>query len=357
MRRIQRLVALGGLLFSASCGSSSESNSPSDDVASATDLKKKDASSPATEATPTPVSDSTGQTDGGQVDAAASPTKKIETVFVIVMENHSWSSVKDAPYIKSLLPLGAHAEKYSSPKGNHPSELNYVWMEAGDSLGITNDDPPSKNHQATKDHLSSQLEASGISWKAYAEDISGKDCPLAATNLFAPKHTPQLFFDDVTDTNSAASTHCKDHIRPYSELATDLAKNKIARYNFITPNLCHDMHGDLKCGLGNLNQVKMGDDWLKANVPVILNSEAFKNKGALFITWDEGDEPTLGIGEASDGPVGFIALAANAKKGHASTVEYTHSSLLRTLEDIYGVPYLRGAKTAKSLDDLFSAYP
>ncbi len=294
--------------------------------------------------------------DAGQDGASSSGT----TVFVILMENHSWSTIKDnksAPYINTkLLPMAAHAENYSTPPSNHPSEPNYVWLEAGGNLGITNDDDPDKNHQSTKDHFTAQLETAGISWKAYAEGISGNDCPLSSSGLYATKHTPQLFFDDVTDTNSPTSAHCKDHVRPYKELAGDLTNNKVARYNFITPNLCNDMHGETfgtTCQALIADLVKSGDTWLSNEVPKILASNAYKNGGILFVLWDEGDE-SLGQ-TASDGPVPFFVVSSKAKAGYAAPGAYTHSSMLRSLEKIFGVPYLRGAQTATDLSDLFTS--
>jgi hypothetical protein len=73
----------------------------------------------------------------------------LKTVFIIVMENHNWSSIQgnpSAPYINhTLLPRASYALRYYNPPGNHPSEPNYLWLEAGSNLGITNDDPPQFN--------------------------------------------------------------------------------------------------------------------------------------------------------------------------------------------------------------------
>src|SRR3954467_6888548 len=77
-------------------------------------------------------------------------------VFIILMENHNWSDIKgssSAPYINNtLLPEASHAEQYYNPPGIHPSEPNYLWLEAGTNFGIANDADPAFNHQATTDH-------------------------------------------------------------------------------------------------------------------------------------------------------------------------------------------------------------
>jgi hypothetical protein len=268
----------------------------------------------------------------------------INTVFVILMENHNWSDITPAvaPYIRNtLMPMGAHAEQYFNPPGIHPSEPNYIWLEAGDNLGVTNDNDPSVNHQSTTSHLATLLNSAGISWKAYEEDIDGTTCPLVSVNRYAPKHDPFVFFDDVTNTNNPNSAFCISHIRPYTEFAADLQNNTVARYNFITPNLCNDMHD---CS------VTTGDTWLSQQLPAIFASQAYKNGGAIFITWDEG--------EGGDGPIGMIVLSPFAKTNYSNTIHYTHSSMLRTVQQIFNVgPFLRDAANATDLSDFFAVSP
>lgn len=274
---------------------------------------------------------------------AISQTGVIHTVFLIVMENHDWSSIRgnsSAPYINNqLLPNASHAEAYYNPPGVHPSLPNYLWLEAGTNFGIHDDDAPSAHHWAA-DHLVAQLAKTGISWKAYEEDIDGVSCPLTNQAQYATKHNPFVYFDDVTEGNNSGFVFCIAHIRPYSEFAADLQNNAVASYNFITPNLCHDMHD---CDVG------AGDAWLSAEVPRILNSKPFQDGGALFITWDEG--------EGNDGPIGMIVLSPYAKgNGYASSMHFTHGSTLRTLQEIFGVqPSLGDAASATDLSDLFSA--
>jgi photosystem II stability/assembly factor-like uncharacterized protein len=312
-----------------------------------------------TSATATPVPPSaTPTTPAGGATSTATPVPPSATptgrsVFVIAMENQSWSAIKgsaSAPYINNtLLPIASHAEQYYNPPNNHPSEPNYLWLEAGTNFGITNDNDPSLNHQSTTSHLVTLLNNAGISWKAYEEGISGTVCPLTSTSLYAVKHNPMVYFDNVTGTNNANSAYCIAHERPYSELASDLQNNSAARYNFITPDECDDMHNSSGCATGN--QIWNGDAWLSHEVPKILNSQAYRNGGVLFITWDEA--------ASGDGPIGLLALSPTARgHGYSNTIYYTHSSLLRTLEEIFGVsPFLGDAANATDLRDLFTSLP
>lgn len=284
---------------------------------------------------------------------ATARRRALRTVFLIVMENHDWSGIKgnpSAPYINhTLLPMASHAERYYTPPGNHPSLPNYLWLEAGTSFGISDDNDPGANHRSTTAHLTALLDRARISWKAYEESIDGSRCPLSGTGSYAPRHDPFVYFDDVTGANNPRSAYCIAHIRPYTELERDLRKNTVARYNFITPNTCNDMHDT--CSLFG-DSVKQGDTWLSTHVPAILSSRAYRNGGVLFIVWDEGDG-------SSDGPIGLIVLSRAAKgHGYAGMAHYTHSSTLRTLEEIFGVtPLLGDARNARDLRDLFAAFP
>ena len=156
------------------------------------------------------------------------------------------------------------------------------------------------------------------------------------------------FFDLVTLANDSNALRCIHHVRPYSELRGDLSNNTVARYNFITPNLCNDMH-DACDPLQD--PVQQGDAWLSSEVPKILASQAYADNGALFILWDEA--------ESGDGPIGMIVLSPRAKGGgYANTIHYTHSSTLRTFEEIFGLtPMLGDAVNATDLSDLFVSFP
>ena len=270
----------------------------------------------------------------------------IKTVFVVVMENHDWVTIKGSdycPYInKTLLPMASYAENYTTPPGLHPSEPNYIWMEAGTNFGIFDDKGVGANHLKATNHLVSLLLRAGISWKSYQENISGTDCPAHDNFPYTSRHNPFVFFDDVV----ADDNYCITHIRPFYELSADLKANTVARYNFITPNLTNIMHDLVP---GSPSSRLQGDNWLAKEIPTILASAAYQEGGVIFIVWDEGSD------ETNDGPIGLIVLSPLAKgNGYSNQIHYTHSSLLRTLEEIFQVrPFLRDAANAKDLSDLF----
>jgi phosphatidylinositol-3-phosphatase len=298
------------------------------------------------------------------VPLKAQDVHHIKTVFLIVMENHNWTGDGSldiygnpaAPYINyTLLPEASYARDYNNPPGMHPSLPNYLYLEAGDSLGTKgHDGDPSQYPQSTTNHLTTLLEKSGISWHAYEEDITGTNCPLGdegaldaeGSHLYEPRHDPFVFFDDQTDNLNPKSTECISHIRPFSELDADLKNNTVARYNFITPDMCDDMHDSC-----DGDPIAHGDAWLKDHLPAILGSTAYRSGGVVLITWDEANK--------GDGPIPMIVLSPYAKGNHYSnSTYYTHASTLRTLQEIFGVyPYIRYAGSANDLRDLFSVFP
>ncbi|MEI9931381.1 MAG: alkaline phosphatase family protein [Rhizomicrobium sp.] len=209
---------------------------------------------------------------------AGSVTHNIKTVFLILMENHNWtgdsksiSTAKRAEYInKVLVPMASHANQYYNPPGVHPSLPNYLWLEAGTNFGILHDGLPAKYSQNTTDHLVTYLDKAGVTWKAYLENADGKTCPLGnegivdpnGSHSYAVRHEPFAYFNDVTDNRDKNSPKCIAHLRPFRELAGDLRDNTVAQYNFITPNLCDDMHDGCDNGA-----IRNGDEWLATDDP------------------------------------------------------------------------------------------
>jgi phospholipase C len=303
---------------------------------------------------------------------AQAQMSKVKTVWVILMENHNWTGNNTgasfgapdlkgnplAPYINgTLLNTSAHAEQYFNPPGNHPSQPNYLWLEAGTNFGVLADTQPGQPQLFTDQHLVKLLENAGISWKTYAEADFGSPvfdvCPLDFTFLDV-EHLAFPFCNDINAGLNPKSAECIAHVRTYYELPTDLANHTSARYNFITPNVCHDGHeGVSPCSaLESDDNTLRSDTWLQQNVPLILNSPEYQEGGALFIIWDEAEDS----GNFSDGPIGMFLLSpftkGGGKKPYSNSIHYDHSSTLKTLEEIFSVNPLMGAAADSRTNDL-----
>ncbi len=275
---------------------------------------------------------------------AATGLLQVQTVFIILMENIAWLDVKgntSLPYLNGLLPLASYCDNYFAHNNTHPSAPNYIWLEAGDNFGHDDDSGPAIDRVSSTNHLATQLFNAGIEWRGYMEDMAYGSVGVTNGLPYLARHNPFAFFDDVTTNYD----YCTNHVRPYAEFAGDLAAGRIGRYNFITPNYTNDMHSFAP---GITNRAKQGDDWLARELPQILNSSAFSNNGAVFITWDENDYST-------NNAIGMIVLSPLAKGGgYASGVFYDHSSTLRTMQEIFQVrPLLGDAANVSPLNDLF----
>ena len=291
----------------------------------------------------------------------------IQTVFIILMENHNWTDLGltpgncascAAPYMmNTLAQQGAFASRYFNPPSNHPSEPNYVWLEAGtcnfsdsscSNYASDNDPGSNGNDTSSTAHLVTMMNNAGISWKGYMESAGGS-CPLSSTGEYAAKHDPFVFFNDVTGNLNSSNAYCNSHIVDYSNFATDLASGNLARYVWITPNLIDDMHD------GTIGD---GDTWLSNNIPAIMASNAYKNNGMIFIVFDEGEGGSQSF-DTGDGPIYALVLSPLGKVGYTNTISYDHSSWVRTVQNIFNLhppsslTYLGNAGSATDLSDLF----
>jgi hypothetical protein len=280
-------------------------------------------------------------------------------VFVVAMENEPASAIygnTSAGYINGqLLPRYAHATAFTDPLPDSiPSEPHYVWMEAGtnqfgDATFTTDSDPSASNSTSSTAHLVSQMRAASpaVSWMSYQEGLNSSTgaCPVRSSGFYAAKHDPFVFFQDVAgNPPSASSAYCGQHHKPFTALAQDLAQNSVAQYNFISPNVCNDMHGGGGCPSGD--PIALGDQWLAANLPPIIDYVRAQG-GVIFIVWDEP--------EGGSTLIPFIAIGPTVKPGYAGSVAYTHSSLTRTVEKILGLPVLPAVAAANDFSDLFAA--
>ncbi len=307
-------------------------------------------------ASPADASTHAGDAGGAGPDdgsAAGPPPAPIRTVFYVAMAKQPWSAIegsKSAPYVNgTLLARGAHAEAYyAAPDQQENSLPNVVWLEAGQDLGFTSNVQPTVDHAATTAHLVDQLENAGLDWRAYVDHVPTGVCPVADAYPYRTWHVPFIYFDDVSgNPPSPSAKRCRQHVFPFTQLATDLAADQVPAYAFIVPDMCNDMHDDCT---GGSDPVAQGDAWLAANLPAILASKTYAAGGAVFVAWDYDPD--------GYGPVGFIALSANARAGLASTTKHTTSTTLRSLQEIFGLtPLLGDAANADDVAEMFTSFP
>jgi hypothetical protein len=263
-------------------------------------------------------------------------------VIWVWLENHSLDKVigsAQAPYLNSLATECGLATNYHNI--THKSLPNYVGATSG--LGnqalarFTGDCSPLPGCTTTAPSIFGQ----GETWKAYQESMPS-NCDTRNSGEYAVHHNPVPYFTTLPG--------CATSDVPYTELAHDLAAGTLPAFSFITPNLLDDMH---------TGTIAEGDRWMAANLPKILDSDEYTDGStAVFITWDEGHGGTPGEKCATSKTddschVAAIVISPSTKPGTRSATLFSHYSLLRTAEELLGLPLLGHAAGAASMVSAF----
>jgi hypothetical protein len=263
-------------------------------------------------------------------------------VIWIWMENHSYNTIigsSQAPYINSVASECGLATNYHNI--SHPSLPNYTSAVAGLSYSAIAKFDSDCNPVPGCTTTAKSIFAQGETWKAYEESMPS-NCAKSDSGEYAVRHDPPPYFTTLKG--------CTTNDVPYTKLATDLAANKLPAFSFITPNLIDDMHD---------GTVADGDNWLKNNLPTILNSPEYTSGStAVFITWDEGENGTSNRCATNTTDVGChvatLVISPSTKAGTKSATLFNHWSLLGTAEQLLGLPKLGKASSATTMTAAFN---
>jgi len=297
-------------------------------------------------------------------------------VVEIMMENTSYGTIignANAPNINALASQYGLATNYFGV--THPSEPNYMAAIAGDYFGVQDDnqfyctpalattDPncagTTVDHTVNAPTLADQLTSAGMTWRGYFQSLpptpptlitSGPGAngpytfkyPSNSVALYASKHNP---FVNFTGTQGALA-----NMVPDTQLATDLANNSLSNYSLIVPDQCHDMHGTSGCTATNA-LISAGDTYVGDTVNAITASKTWtQGRNAIVITWDEDDfsdsgQPGTGCcgTNVGGGHVATIVITNKGKSPITDGTAYNHYSLLRSMEDAFGLRCLAHA--------------
>jgi hypothetical protein len=236
-------------------------------------------------------------------------------VFVIVMENTGLDRALRSQPIARLASANALATNYRAVA--RPSLPNYLALTSGSTWGITDND----YHPLPAADLGTQLTNAGVTWRAYMEGMTAEAGCMLSPYPYALKHNPFAYYGGA----------CPSNVVPLEALDADLA-GVAPSFVWITPGLCHDGHD---CA------IDVAGTWLDGQVLRIVSSDAWRSGGVLFIVWDEGDGGDNNL-------VPLIVLTKDAAAARMET-QYDHYSLLATIEDVFGLPRLGAAATARPL--------
>ena len=333
--------------------------------------------------------------------AVAPPT--VRHVFVVNLENKGYDETfgpsSPAPYLSTTLRnQGQLLSQYYGTA--HNSLPNYIAQISGQGpnsqtqgdcqvysdfvqTGTVAPDQAVGNgcvYPTNVKTVADQLEAKGLTWRGYMEDM-GTSCRHPAPNTaddtqkaelgdqYAARHNPFVYFKSITSSPSCA----QDDV-DLSQLPTDLGSVATTpNLSYITPNLCNDGH-DSPCVDGRPGGLATADEWLRTWIPRILASPAYQQDGLLVVTFDEADTnspdgadaccgegpgpnaPSPGIYGMGGGRTGAVLLSPFITPGTWNDTGYNHYSLLRTIEDTFGLSPLGYARDARGFGtDVYGA--
>ncbi len=246
-------------------------------------------------------------------------------IAVLVMENEEFGDIigsPSAPYINGL------ARRYALARGmyaiGHPSLPNYLALTGGSRFGISSD---CTSCSVRASSIVDQLAHAHLSWRAYMEGLPRACFTGSGSGDYAKKHDPFVYYTRVVGNPASCA-----NVVSLARLGRDERGGTLPRFVWITPNLCHDMHD---CS------VATGDRFLSRLVPPLLRS--LGHSGLLFLTWDEGASDDGCCRLASGGHVVTIVAGPGALRGARMNSPADHYSVLQTIEDLLGLPRLRGA--------------
>lgn len=249
-------------------------------------------------------------------------------IVVVVEENHSDTAVignPSAPYINSLANNGAYFTQSFAIQ--HPSQPNYLELFSGTNQGVNDDACPPPGSPYATDNLGAQLVAAGKTFVGYSEDLPAAGstvCSNLGSNGYQRKHNPWVDFSNVP----AGSN------QPFTAFPSDFST--LPTVSFVVPNQLDDMHN---------GTVAQGDTWLHDHIDGYAQW-ALTHNSVLIVTWDEDD--SIGVNQ-----IATIFYGQPVKTGtYSETIN--HYNVLRTIEDIYGLPTVANSATATAITDCWN---
>jgi acid phosphatase len=292
---------------------------------------------------------------GGHTSASPGPTPSpspspapgipaADHVFLVVLENHSFSEVignPGMPFLNALAAAHSLAANYFA--NAHGSIADYFMLTTGQIESADNN----FSGIVADDNVVRAMSGAGKTWKAYMESLPSAGYTGSDVYPYLKHHNPFSYLTDVLNASAQAA-----NIVALAQLSLDLSSGTAPAFAFIVPNAENDAHDCPAGGLNCPDQAKLvaADNWLRTNLDPVINSPAFSNS-VLIITWDESAPADSANG---GGQVATVIVGARVKAAFRSTTFYQHQSTLRLILDLLQVSDHPGAAaTAPTMQEFF----
>jgi hypothetical protein len=277
------------------------------------------------------VSAVNGLGESGKSSEASSTVVLPPAHIVVVIESHynTMNIISEgnttAPYINSLADGGA---LFSLAHGvTYPGQPNYLALFSGSTQGVTSDTVPSS--QFTAQNLGSELITAGLTFTGYAQGLPSAGSLVNSSGAYFRYHNPWSEFSNVPAVDN----------QPFTAFPTNFSQ--LPTISFVVPDFNNDMHD------GTITQA---DTWLQTNLGAYA-TWATTHNSLLIVTWDDNDS-----GSDPNNPIATIIYGQQVQIGTFGD-SINHYNVLRTIEDLYGLPRLGSAATAFTIQDSWHAVP
>ena len=246
---------------------------------------------------------------------AAVPVPSFDHVVVIVFENKESTKVvgnRAAPTFNAYGRRYARLTRYYGV--THPSLPNYLALVSGSTQGITTN---CTDCVVEAQSLADTIEASGRTWKTYAEGLPAPGFLGPFKGRYAKKHNPFAYFRGIAEDPARRA-----RIVPLSQLGRDVRAGALPSFSLVVPDLCHSMHD---CS------VSVGDTWLRSQIGRFVKLP----NTVVFVVFDEGSTNIRGGGHTV-----ALAVGKAVRPGSRYTGVTGHYGVLRTIEQAWGLPLL-----------------
>ncbi len=256
--------------------------------------------------------------------ARAAAVPRPDHVVLVMFENKGYSQINgssSAPYLNSLASQGAKFTQ--SFAVTHPSQPNYIALFSGSTQGVTDDTCP--RDFTGKANLGRQLIDAGLSFKGYSESMPSDGYTGCSSGTYRRKHNAWVDFDNVPAASNLT----------FAAFPGSTGYGTLPAVSFVTPNMCNDMHD---CSIST------GDTWAKNKLDAYAQWAKTHNS-LLIVTFDENDG-------SSGNQIFTVFVGQHVKPGNYSE-NITHYTILRTIEDAYGLSPIGNAAGATPITDIW----
>jgi hypothetical protein len=279
-------------------------------------------------------------------------------IVVVIEQDRASDAIGNVnfPYLNSVASTGLY---YSNSHGvTHPSEPNTVALYSGSTQGVTDN---GRNYSFSGPNLAKSLFAAGLSFAGYSENLpsDGSQVTQAGDSQYPDLYTRNLNamaqFTDVGTLATGAQRPNSTVNRTFAAFrsipTTDYSS--LPTVSFIVPNNLHSTHGSNEAypWAGSPDEEnndilrRSADAWLRDNLDPYL--QWAKTHNSLLIVTQDEERWTGGTAQTVttvvNGDPDLFVAGVNSSN-------VNHYNVLRTIEDMYGLPRLNNTAAAAPLD-------